>query len=218
MSPGRSGRTDPGTSLAIQFLKAMKTLLPTLIFAAFMACATTTFAQKPGTLPPPTGRLDQQGLAASIDAATRSGDAIRFEQLTTEFLGAGKHNALEYMNMQRRFTELWGDQRGFFRRTQTMVTRYAAGDPSLLNNAAWHTYEIVEDRQALRTALDWAEESIYLSPAYYNYDTFAMIAAKLGQRRKAVIFARTAIMLARMEGQDYRETEIVLNTLTCGRP
>jgi hypothetical protein len=196
----------------------MKTLLPVLIFAALMACIATTFAQKPGTTPPPSGRLDQQGLAASIDAAIRSGDAIRFEQLTNEFLGAGKHNALEYMNMQRRFTETWGDQKGFFRRTQTMVNRYAAGDASLLNNAAWHTYEIVDDRQALRTALDWAEESIYISPAYYNYDTFAMIAAKVGQRRKAVIAARTAIMLARMEGQDCRETEMALNTWTYGRP
>lgn len=196
----------------------MKTLLPAIVFIALMACAATLFAQKPGTTPPPNGRLDQMGLAASIDAATRAGDAIRFEQLTNEFLGAGKHNALEYMNMQRRFTEMWGDQKGFFRRTQTMVTRYAAGDPSLLNNAAWHTYEIVDDRQALRAAQDWAEESIFLSPAYYNYDTYAMISAKLGQRRKAVIFARTAILLARMEGQDCRETEQVLNQLTYGRP
>jgi hypothetical protein len=208
----------PATRLAIQFLKAMKTLLPTLILLACMATFSTALAQKPGQNPPPTGRLDQYGLAASIDAAMRTGDAIRFEQLTAEFLGAGKHNALEYMNMQRRFTELWGDQRGFVRRTQLMVNRYGAGDPSLLNNAAWHTYEIVDDRQSLRTALDWAEESIFLSPAYYNYDTYAMIAAKIGQRRQAIIFARTAIMLARMEGQDCRETEMVLNSLTCGRP
>lgn len=192
----------------------MKKLLHTILFSALLLVAAPGIAQKPGTTPPSNGRLDGYGLASSIEDAIRTGDAIRFEQLSTEYLGTGRHVALDYLNMQRRFTERWGDHRGFFRRTELMVNRYATGDASLLNNAAWHVYEIVADKPALRTALDWTEESIYLDPAYYNYDTYAMIAAKLGQRRKAVIFARTAIMLARMNGQDCRETEQVLASLT----
>ena len=200
-------------------INPMKNPLLKKIFSGLVLITLVTghaFAQKPGNFPPNGGRFDAAGQATGIEACIQSGDAIRFEQLSMEFLGRGKQNALQYMEMQRRFTERWGDQKGFMRRTEAMVSRYAMGDASLLNNAAWHVYEIVADRHGLHTALDWAEESIFLDPAYYNHDTYAMIAGKLGQRRKAVISARTAIMIAKMRGEDCYETEVALASLLNG--
>jgi thiol-disulfide isomerase/thioredoxin len=86
-----------------------------------------------------------------------------------------------------------------------------------LNSLAWTFYEKIEDKAMLAKAAEWAKHSVELQPAYANTDTYAAVLSKLGKNAEARAAAEKAIELAKKEGQDYNETQALLDKLKAAK-
>ena len=80
-----------------------------------------------------------------------------------------------------------------------------------LNSIAWNFFENATDKVALDHALLWAKQSVKLDAAYANTDTVANLYFKSGDKANAKIWATKAIELAKKEGEEYAETQVLLD-------
>lgn len=80
-----------------------------------------------------------------------------------------------------------------------------------LNTVSWNFFEGTNDKAALGKALLWAKQSVKLAPGYANTDTVANIYFKLGDKTNTKEWATKAIELAKKEGEDYAETQALLD-------
>ena len=82
-----------------------------------------------------------------------------------------------------------------------------------LNSIAWNFFENATDKVALDKALLWAKQSVKLEAGYANTDTVANLYFKLGDKVNAKTWATKAIELAKKEGEDYAETQAILDKI-----
>ncbi|QBO57311.1 thioredoxin family protein [Chryseobacterium salivictor] len=82
-----------------------------------------------------------------------------------------------------------------------------------LNSVSWYFFENITDKTALGKAILWAKQSVKLNEGYANTDTLANLYLKTGDKVNAKIWAAKAIELAKKEGEDYAETQALLNQL-----
>ena len=80
-----------------------------------------------------------------------------------------------------------------------------------LNSIAWNFFENATDKVALEKALLWAKRSVKLNEGYANTDTVANLYFKIGDKANAKTWATKAIELAKKEGEDYAETQALLD-------
>lgn len=104
-----------------------------------------------------------------------------------------------------------GDRPGYTKAAIAHFDKYPSKDPDELNEAAWTFYQITEDKKELKKALKWAKKSVKINTGYYNMDTVAALYFKLKKRKKAIKYARKAIDLARANGEDFTETQRILD-------
>jgi len=74
--------------------------------------------------------------------------------------------------------------------------QYSPDNALELNNAAWTFVEHIEAADLLKSALEWAQESVEWDQQYYNMDTLAWLYFKLGKRKKARKTAEQALQIA----------------------
>lgn len=108
------------------------------------------------------------------------------------------------------------DVPGFLNAATEYYQKYSSDDPDELNEVAWIFYKNTSDKKHLKNALKWAEKSVKLSQSYANTDTVAAIQAKLGKKKEAITNAKKAIELAKAAGEDYSQTQLLLNELEKG--
>ncbi|PHN01737.1 thioredoxin family protein [Flavilitoribacter nigricans] len=106
-----------------------------------------------------------------------------------------------------------GDQKKYLNATAKYLEQYSSEDAMELNNAAWNFFEMVDDPDHLKLALNWAKKSVDLEPGYYNYDTLAALYFKLGEKKKAIKTAKQAIAIAKSEGENYAATQALLEAI-----
>ncbi|AZA88674.1 thioredoxin family protein [Chryseobacterium shandongense] len=99
---------------------------------------------------------------------------------------------------------------------KTIIELYK--DPSAstseeLNSIAWNFFENVTGKASLEKAVTWAQESVKKSENYANTDTLANLYNKTGDKKNAKLWAEKSIELAKKSGQDYSDTEKLLNSL-----
>ncbi|MFP3592901.1 thioredoxin family protein [Chryseobacterium sp. SIMBA_038] len=82
-----------------------------------------------------------------------------------------------------------------------------------LNSVAWNFFENVNTKSSLEKALVWAQESVKKNENYANTDTVANLYNKVGDKNNAKIWAEKAIELAKSKGEDFSDTEKLLNSL-----
>lgn len=82
-----------------------------------------------------------------------------------------------------------------------------------LNNIAWSFFEHTNDKKILKKAEKWAAQSVNLDSKFYNNDTYANILAKLGKKKEAIAAAEKAIVLAKQEGVNFKDTKALLDRL-----
>lgn len=82
-----------------------------------------------------------------------------------------------------------------------------------LNSISWNFFENATDKTALNKALLWAKQSVKLQEGYANTDTVANLYFKLGDKVNGKMWATKAIELAKKEGEDYTETQAILDKL-----
>lgn len=89
-------------------------------------------------------------------------------------------------------------------------TTYGSDSAMELNGAAWTIFESSDNQDHLQQALTWAKMSVEMEPGYANMDTLAWLYHKTGDKKMAKETAMRAIELAKIDGQDYSETEKIL--------
>ncbi len=99
------------------------------------------------------------------------------------------------------------DWSNFGKAADAFYKKYPAQSWDELNEIAWIYYEEVNGKKELKTALNWAKQSVKMDKNYYNMDTMASLYYKLGKKGKALKTANEAIKLAKATGEDYSATE-----------
>jgi len=90
---------------------------------------------------------------------------------------------------------------------------YTTASSMALNSAAWNFFENVSTQSSLQTALLWAQESVKKDENYANTDTLANLYNKTGNKKDAKVWAQKSIELAKKSGEDYEDTEKLLNSI-----
>lgn len=86
-------------------------------------------------------------------------------------------------------------------------------DADEINEIAWNFYELASDRKDLKQATKWSRQAVAMDNSMYNNDTLAALYYRLGKKSKAVKTAKKAIKIARANGQDYSETQRLLDEM-----
>ncbi len=105
------------------------------------------------------------------------------------------------------------DWANFAKSANDYYSKYPAEDWSELNEVAWLFYEVVDNKKDLKTAVKWAQKSLKMDKNFYNTDTLASLYYKLGKKGKALKTANQAIALAKESGEDYSETELLVQRI-----
>lgn len=106
-----------------------------------------------------------------------------------------------------------GDAPNFAQSVVDYFQKYPSDDYQELNSYAWAFYLSVDDKKMLKEAVKWAQQSVGLSAEYFNLDTLAALYAKLGKKGKAKKYGNKAIAMAKETGEDYSETQKLLDSL-----
>jgi thiol-disulfide isomerase/thioredoxin len=106
-----------------------------------------------------------------------------------------------------------GDRDNFAKAAIQYYKNYPSNDPGELNDIAWTFYSVVDDQKQLKQAVKWAKKSIKIDHNYYNHDTLAALYSKLGKNNKGIKAAKEGIEIAKKSGEDYAETQRLLDEL-----
>lgn len=87
---------------------------------------------------------------------------------------------------------------------------YGSDNAMELNSIAWTVFETSDDQKQLKKALGWAKKSVEMEAGYANMDTLAWLYHKTGDKKMAKATALKAIEMAKASGEDYSETEKIL--------
>src|SRR5690606_8811630 len=106
-----------------------------------------------------------------------------------------------------------GDRDNFAKSAINYYKKFPTSDPAELNDIAWTFYTVVDDKKQLKQAVKWAKRSVKTDSNYFNNDTLAALYSKIGKEKKAIKFAQKAIELAIENGEDYSETQRLLDEI-----
>ena len=106
-----------------------------------------------------------------------------------------------------------GDRENFAKSAIQYYKDFPSDDPGELNDIAWTFYTVIEDKKQLNQAVKWAKKSVKIDDNFYNNDTLAALYFKLGKKKKAVKSAKHAIEIAKELGEDYSETQQLLDEI-----
>ncbi|MBI5915963.1 MAG: thioredoxin family protein [Bacteroidetes bacterium] len=105
------------------------------------------------------------------------------------------------------------DWKNFAKAANAYFKKFPAEDWTVLNEMAWLFYEAVDGKKELKYALKWAKQSVKMDKNYANTDTVASLYYKLGKKGKALKAANQAIELAKASGEDYTETQALIEKI-----
>lgn len=86
-----------------------------------------------------------------------------------------------------------------------------------LNQKAWHSYENDTERGKLEQALEWAMQSVQMEKNFYNTDTYAQLAYKLGKKQEALKWALISVELGKQAGENVSATEALIQKIKSGK-
>ncbi len=145
-----------------------------------------------------TKKLDDAQFLAEADKVVSKDEAK--ELLTKTKMNLALRNK-EIDAYQKYATDYYGDGK---------ATHFSSNE---LNTVAWNFFEKVEDKAALKKAVAWAQEGVKKGENYAICDTVANLYFKLGDKKNAKSWAEKAISLAKKEGEDYKDTQAILDKL-----
>ncbi len=93
------------------------------------------------------------------------------------------------------------------------IAKYALENANELNSFAWAFYEQVDDKKMLENAVTWAKKATELDNNYAYNDTYAAVLFKSGKKNEAKVAAEKAIALAKKNGDDFKETQTLLDKI-----
>ncbi|MCW3084803.1 MAG: thiol:disulfide interchange protein [Bacteroidetes bacterium] len=93
------------------------------------------------------------------------------------------------------------------------ANKYANDNANMLNSLAWTFYEQISDKNMLAEAEKWAKRATEIQNVYAYADTYAAVLYKSGKKDLAKKAAENAIELAKKSGDDYKETQELLQKI-----
>lgn len=143
-----------------------------------------------------------------------SKESSSLEQIDALFKKAYPEKAKQLSaNFRMSYYRQAGDRENFAKAAVRYYKKYSSDDPGELNDIAWTFYTVINNKKQLKRAVKWAKKSIKMDPGLYNHDTLAALYMKLGKKKKAIKAAKKAIDLGRAKGEDYSETQKMLDEL-----
>ncbi|MEL7020542.1 MAG: hypothetical protein AAGK47_02950, partial [Bacteroidota bacterium] len=97
------------------------------------------------------------------------------------------------------------------------MKNYQPKDADELNEIAWNVYELATERRDLKWGAKCALLAVAMDDSMYTNDTLAALYYRLGKRGKAIKTAERAILLARTNGEDYRDTQRLLDEIRASK-
>ncbi|MFC0343278.1 thioredoxin family protein [Epilithonimonas hispanica] len=126
----------------------------------------------------------------------------------------GKEEATKYILSQKASTAFRNKDIPTYEKLMLELYKdYTTASSMALNSAAWNFFENVSTKSSLQTALLWAQESVKKDENYANTDTLANLYNKTGNKKDAKVWAQKSIELAKKSGEDYEDTEKLLNSI-----
>jgi len=120
----------------------------------------------------------------------------------------GKKIAASY---KMAYSRQQGDRDGYAKAAVAYFKAYPSKNADELNEAAWTFYQVVDDKKMLKQAVKWAKKSVKIDEGYYNMDTLAALYSKLKKKKKTIKYGRKAIALAQKNGEDFSETQRLID-------
>lgn len=158
---------------------------------------------------------------SSYSGALRRGNDSLFNVIITSIKNLG----LEFtdkliLEANMNYYERKGDWKKYSEYSIQFVNKYLMdkNDKEVsmaLNQYAWTFYEQneISDKEVLKNAISWIKKSIELESSYYNYDTYASLLYKTGNKNEAIVAAEKAIELAKKDGADFAATQELLEKI-----
>lgn len=106
-----------------------------------------------------------------------------------------------------------GNREGYGRAAIDYLTKYPSDNYGELNDIAWTFYRVIDDKEMLKKATEYAKASIKIKKVSANIDTLAHLYHKLGKTRKAKKIAKKAIKIAQKSGEKADQSEALLNAI-----
>lgn len=126
----------------------------------------------------------------------------------------GKEEAQKYLLSQKVSAAFKSKDMATYEKLMLQLYKdYQSASSNSLNSAAWNFFENVNTKSSLETAALWAQESVKKDESYANTDTLANLYNKLGKKSEAKLWAQKSIELAKKSGEDYEDTQKLLNSL-----
>jgi hypothetical protein len=151
---------------------------------------------------------------SAIYRANHNEDQPTAEKLRKEYAAiGGTFAAKQLTQLDYRAALEQKDQKRVITIGTTIAEQHSWDDWNTLNMVAWDFYENIDDKKALKSAIQWAQRSIELNRSYFNVDTYGMLLAKLGKKEDAIAQLEAAIELAKKSNDDYAATEAELASL-----
>jgi thiol-disulfide isomerase/thioredoxin len=97
------------------------------------------------------------------------------------------------------------------------IKKYDDKNANDLNSYAWTFYENIDDKIMLKKAVEWAKKATELENIYPYNDTYAAVLYKSANYPEAKKIAQKAIELAKKSGDDYKETEALLQKINAAK-
>ncbi len=151
-------------------------------------------------------------LIKSYNADTKTWNDAYYFEATKDLLT--KDDATKVLNQSKANRALkMKDYSNYEKLTLENYKDFSQANYQELNSIAWNFYENIKTKSSLEKALLWAQDSVKKNENSANTDTLANLYNKTGDKKNAKIWAEKAIELAKKTGEDYSETEKLLNSL-----
>ena len=146
--------------------------------------------------------------------AVISKDEAAYNRLKESLLKSGSESADKMAaEMDVNLYEKLDKHKEYADAAKKYIDNYAKDNAQWLNSAAWHFYEVIDDKELLKQAAEWSKRSIEINDNYAYNDTYAALQYKLGNKQEAMKYAKKAIELAKKNNEDYEGTAELLKEI-----
>lgn len=101
----------------------------------------------------------------------------------------------------------------FMKAADHYFEKYGADEGEIMNRAAWAVYQMTEDKNHLKTAINWALKSVAIDSNYNNNDTVAALYYEIGDVKNAKKYAKIAVQMASDAGEKADASQAILDEM-----
>lgn len=151
---------------------------------------------------------------SGLYSAIQNKDMTGYEALKIKLRASKTENANQIiLEADVKLYQRNADWLNYSRYASEYVNKYVSDNAGELNSFAWTFYENISDKTMLQNAEKWAQKATILDDNYPYNDTYAAVLYKLGKKSEAKAAALKAISIAKKNGDDYKETAVLLEKI-----